>query len=84
MLGEHFPRFLTEFPVEATKAFLAAMAGYVARRHPIPEELDVLVVESSAGDVRLQPDRSHIWAHDARPQYAQDGEALLSKFEVFL
>ncbi len=60
------------------------MAGYVARWHPIPEELDVLVVESSAGDVRLQPDRSHIWAHDARPQYAQDGEALLSKFEVFL
>ena len=83
-LGEYFPRFLAEFPVEATKAFLAAMVGYVARRPHIPEELDVVVVEGPAGDVRLQPDRSHIWAHDARPQYAQDGDALLSKFEAFL
>ncbi len=83
-LGEHFPKFLAEFPVEATKAFLVAMAGYVARRHPIPEELGVRVVEGPAGDVRLQQDRSYIWAHEPHSQYAQDGEALLSRFEVFL
>jgi len=66
-LGEYFPRFLTEFPVEATKAFLAAMAGYVARRHPIPERPDVHVIEGPAGAVQLQPDHSFIWAHEPHP-----------------
>ena len=83
-LSEYFPIFLTEFPIEATKAFLAAIAGYVARRHPIPERWEVLVIEGSAGNVQLQPDHSHIWAHEAHPQYPEDGEVLLSKFEAFL
>ena len=83
-LGEYFSRFLTEFPVEATKAFLAAMAGYVARRHPISERPDVHVIEGPAGYVQLQPDHSFIWAHEPHPLYAEDGEVLLSKFLAFL
>jgi hypothetical protein len=83
-LGEFFPNFLADFPIAATQAFLRAMDGYVARRHPIPEATAPQVVEGPTGQVALQPDQSYIWAYEARPQFAEDGEALLSKFTAFL
>ena len=81
-LGEYFPRFLADAPTDATQALLAAMWGYAQRRHPVPEEMTTEVVGGPEGDVSLRPDRSYIWAHEAHPHYAQDAEALLSKFEV--
>jgi hypothetical protein len=83
-LSEYFPNFLAASPVTATKALLAAMSGYVARQHPIPEGLDERTISGPNGDVRLQPDHSHIWAHEVHPQSAEDADALLSKFETFL
>lgn len=83
-LSEYFPKFLAESHVDATKALLAAMAGYVARRHPIPGEMGVLDFVGPAGKIRLQRDYSFIWAYEAHPQHAEDGEALLAKFEAFL
>jgi len=83
-LGEYFATFLAESPVEATQAFLDAMEGYVARRHPIPESATAINIDCPEGRLILQPDLSHIWAHDVHPQHAEDGEALLSKFALFL
>jgi len=83
-LGEYFPKFLADFPIEATRAFLGAMDGYVAFRHPLSEGMTAQTVLVMADEVRLQPDHSYIWAHEAHPQFAQDGAGLLSKFEAFL
>lgn len=83
-LGEYFSTFLAQSPVEAAQGFLGAMEGYVARRHPIPEGLTAERVDGLEGEVFLQPDHSHIWAHEVRPQFPEDGETLLSKFTVFL
>jgi len=83
-LGEYFPKFLAYAPVEATQGFLAAMDGYVAREHSVPEELVAIRSTGPEGDVLLQPDWSHIWAHDINPQFAEDGDTLLSKFATFL
>ncbi len=83
-LNEYFPKFLAVSSVEATKALLAAIRGYVRRKHPIPEELNECLVPVSGTEIRVQPDQSHIWAHEVHPQYAQDAAALLSQFASFL
>jgi hypothetical protein len=83
-LKEYFPKFLAASPVEATQALLTAIAGYVLRAHPIPEELTERVVVVFNAELRFQPDHSHIWAREAHPQYAHDADALLSQFESFL
>jgi hypothetical protein len=83
-LQEYFPKFLAASPVEATRALLAAMAGFVQRQHPISDELTEHTLTVKNADVHLQPDHSHIWAHEAHPQFAQDADALLSRFETFL
>lgn len=83
-LKEYFPKFLAASPVEATRALLAAMTGYLLREHPIPEGLAERRMVVRNVEVRLQPDHSHIWAHEAHPQHAHDADALLSQFESFL
>jgi hypothetical protein len=83
-LKEYFPKFLAASPVEATQALLAAMMGYVQRAHRISEGLPERRLVVSNVEVRLQPDHSHIWAHEAHPEYAHDADALLSSFETFL
>ncbi len=83
-LGEFFPKFLEQTPDQAARAFIGAMEGYVLRR-PYASDLPACqTVDGPEGVVLLQPDQSYIWAHDARPQFTQDGEALLLKFVVFL
>ncbi len=83
-LKEHFPVFLAASPIEATTALLAALDGYVARQHPIAGRPAERVIQTASGPARLQPDASHIWAHEAHPSHAQDGDALLSQFETWL
>ena len=83
-LGEFFPKFLTQTPDQAIRAFIGAMEGYVLRRPYVSDFPAMQSVDGPEGVVLLQPDQSYISAHDARPQFAQDGEALLLKFVIFL
>ena len=83
-LKEYFPQFLAASPTHATRALLAAICGFVARQHPISEGLSEATFSVAGIDVRLQPDHSHIWAHEAHPSYAQDADALLSQFVTWL
>ncbi|MGE0713878.1 MAG: hypothetical protein AB7P02_00425 [Alphaproteobacteria bacterium] len=83
-LKEFFLQFLVASSVEATRALLAAMAGYVAREHPIPKGLTERTFLVQGAEVRLQPDCSHIWAHEPHPKHAHDADALLSEFESWL
>ncbi len=84
LLCEYFPKFIEMAPLDATRGFIQAMDGFVSRSHTIPDYLTVLEVGGPEGVVWLQPDYSHIWAHDTNPQFAMDGEALLGKFVAFL
>nr|WP_295745452.1 ATP-binding protein [uncultured Acidocella sp.] len=83
-LGEFFPKFLAQTPDQAVRAFIGAMEGYVLRRPYVSDFPVMQRVDGLEGVVLLQPDQSYIWAHDARPQFAQDGETLLLKFVIFL
>jgi len=83
-LKEFFPRFLAESPLQATEALLTSVAGYVARAHPPSDGMDERIVRLQDASVRLQPDHSFIWAHDAHPAHAHDADALLSQFETWL
>ncbi|WP_296701896.1 hypothetical protein [Thiocapsa sp. UBA6158] len=83
-LKEYFPRFLAAWPVQATQALLAAMAGYVERQHPISEGLTKRNFLIQNTEVSLQPDYSYIWAHEPHPRHAEDALALLSQFENWL
>lgn len=83
-LKEYFPRFLADSPVEGTKALMQAIEGYVAREHPPSEDLKDLSFTVDNAAVHLQPDYSHIWAHDPHPEHAQDADELLSQFLTWL
>lgn len=83
-LKEYFPRFLAASPVEATEALLLAIEGYVARAHPRPEGLNELNIIVEGSVVRLQPDNSHIWAHDPHPEHADHDDGLLAQFLTWL
>ncbi|MEA3197949.1 MAG: hypothetical protein QOF32_2001, partial [Gammaproteobacteria bacterium] len=84
MLGEYFQEFLEGHPVQATRALIDAMEGYVARVHPIPKYHEVRIIAGPDGEVSLMEDFSHIWAREAIPTYGQDGEVLLARFLAFL
>ncbi|NHN86998.1 hypothetical protein GOB93_20850 [Acetobacter musti] len=83
-LKEYFPDFLATSPVEATEALIKAIEGYVARAHPRSEHLEELSFSVDSTIVHLQPDHSHIWAHDPHPKYAEDADELLSQFLIWL
>lgn len=83
-LKEYFPHFLSMSPVQGTEALIKALDGYVAREHPRSESLAVLSFTVDSIAVHLQPDYSHIWAHDPHPKYAKDADDLLSQFLTWL
>ncbi|TGD94579.1 ATP-binding protein [Methylobacterium nonmethylotrophicum] len=83
-LKEYFPHFLVASPVEATEALLLAIEGYVARAHPLSEDLEELSITVEEAVARLQPDYSHIWAHDPDPDHPDEAEKLLSQFLTWL
>lgn len=83
-LKEYFQHFLSALPVEATEALIKAIEGYVARAHPLSEHLEELSFTVGGTTVHLQPDHSHIWAHDPHPKYAEDADELLSQFVTWL
>lgn len=83
-LTEYFPRFLAASPVEATEALLLAVEGYVTRAHPRSVGLKELNITVAGAVVSLQPDYSHIWAHDPHPRHADDADKLLSQFLTWL
>lgn len=83
-LKEYFPRFLAASPVDATEALMLAIEGYVARAHPRSEALDELNIPVNGTVAHLQPDYSHIWAHDPHPEHAGDADELLSQFLTWL
>ncbi|MDT8873391.1 hypothetical protein RAA17_25410 [Komagataeibacter rhaeticus] len=83
-LKEYFPHFLSMSPVQGTEALIKALDGYVAREHSSSKHLAVLNFTVDRIAVHLQPDYSHIWAHDPHPKYAEDADELLSQFLTWL
>ena len=78
-LGEFISTFLDRHPSYAIKATVAAVEGYVARAHPIPEEFRDRSLRIAGRNVRLCGDLSHIWAHEPDNAHPHDAEVLIVK-----
>ncbi|MFD1703432.1 hypothetical protein ACFSCV_10490 [Methylopila henanensis] len=63
---------------------MQSVEGYVARAHPRSEDLEELNFTVDGAAVCLQPDYSHIWAHEPHPEYGHDADELLSQFLTWL
>ena len=61
-LAEKYPRFIKTMPTRATEALIAAMHGYVARKHGTILSENAEEITVSAITVRLRSDGSYIWA----------------------
>ncbi|NHN86240.1 hypothetical protein GOB93_16570 [Acetobacter musti] len=83
-LSEYLPQFLKSQPRAAVKAVVAAVEGYVGRKHPAGDDALGVLLDVSGRAIRLKEDRSYIWAHDPDDQYASDAESLVSKLRTRL
>ena len=80
-LKEFFPHFLKAHPLYAVRALIAAISGYVARAHPIPEDAHAWsTIPTPAGNVRLQEDQSYIWAWDINEERGDSEHGLIKAF----
>lgn len=78
-LSEFYPKFLKAHPEPATRALIAAVEGFIRRKHG--SESEEAVSRSISGQVyKLVGDNSHVWAHNPDRSYGHDGEALMGKF----
>jgi len=72
-LAHTFPEFLTSSPVEAIRALLGAIGGFITSQHPLQEEHGDWTFNVAGHDVRVVEDLSHVWAwevEDAHPDTA--------------
>jgi hypothetical protein len=76
-LKEAFPRFLEYHPVEAVRAIIGALEGYVASEHPIPNETQEIVVRVGSLAGRLTNDGSYIWAWDPDDAHSDNAQSLV-------
>ena len=78
-LAEFYPKFLNAHPQPATRALIAAVEGFIRRKHS--SEGQGLVRRTINGvEFQLVADNSHVWAHDPDRSFGHDGEALMVKF----
>jgi hypothetical protein len=72
-LAHTFPEFLTSSPLEATRALLGAIGGFITSQHPFQEQHGDWTFNVGGRDVRVVEDLSHVWAwevEDAHPDTA--------------
>lgn len=72
-LAHTFPEFLTSSPMEAIRALLGAIGGFIASQHPLQEEHGDWTFNVVGHDVWVVEDLSHVWAwevEDAHPDTA--------------
>lgn len=75
LLGE----FLVAHPAQAVRAVEDAVAGYLARKDPIPESALTHDFEISGTGVQLREDLSFLWAYDPEDSHGDDAPALVVK-----
>ena len=79
-LGEFFPVFFKSNPIHATTALVCAISAYVAIKHPVAEAARRWAIPTSAGDVRLTEDQSHIWAWNFDEKHGDNALGMLKAF----
>lgn len=78
-LAEFYPKFLKAHPEPAARALIAAVEGFIRRKHSSEDQTPVSrTIEGVA--YQLIADNSHVWAHEPDRSYGHDGEALMVKF----
>ncbi|MDD9996912.1 MAG: ATP-binding protein [Rhodospirillaceae bacterium] len=83
-LGQFFPRFLAVHPLHAVRALTRAISGYVKRAEPIRGSAQSWTFSTQGRDVRLQEDRSYLWAWDIDDEQSNSAFRLIRRFVEFL
>ena len=82
-LAHTFPEFLTSSPMEAIRALLGAIGGFITSQHPLQEEHGDWTFNVAGHDVRVIEDLSHVWAwevEDAHPDTAMSLVQILVRW----
>ncbi len=78
-LANFYPKYLKAHPQAATRALIAAVEGFIRRKHSSEDQ--ALISRTINGvEFQLIADHSHVWAHEPDRSYGHDGEALMVKF----
>lgn len=83
-LKEFFPDFLKTHPLHAVRALTQVISGYVAQTHPISENEQIWCIPTSAGNIRLQEDRSFIWAWDINEEHGDNVHGLIKEYVKYI
>jgi hypothetical protein len=83
-LKEAFPDFLRSHPLEAIRALVAALEGYIATSHPLDEHFREEAVHVGELDASIIEDRSHIWAWNPDDAHSDNAVSLVKTFRAHL
>jgi hypothetical protein len=83
-LAHTFPEFLKSSPLEATRALIGAMGGFITSEHPLQEEHGDWALKVGGREVRVVEDLSHIWAWDVEDAHPDTAMSLVQIFVGWL
>ncbi|WP_455154040.1 hypothetical protein [Cupriavidus campinensis] len=83
-LKEFFAQFLCASPILGTRAYIAAVHGYVLREHPLRDTQPRYDIELLGRTCTLQEDWSYIWASDPDDRHADNAVQIAQQFATWL
>lgn len=83
-LAHTFPEFLTSSPIEATRALLAAIGGFITSQHPLQEQYGDWTFNVGGRDMRVVEDLSHVWAWEVEDAHPDTAMSLVQIFVGWL
>jgi hypothetical protein len=84
ILAKEFPKFLESNPVQATRALIGALEGYVTRKHRTgSERARTATFRLGDASARIREDHSYVWVPRDREPY-EDAERMLGAFSGYL
>lgn len=83
-LAHTFLEFLKSSPLEATKALIQAISGFITSEHPLPEQHGDWTFNVRGHDVHIVEDFSHIWAWEVEDAHPDNTMSLVQTFVGWL
>ncbi len=83
-LKEAFPDFLRSHALEAVRALVAALEGYIATSHQLDENVREEAVHVGELDASIVEDRSHIWAWNPDDAHSDNAVSFVKAFRAYL
>jgi hypothetical protein len=83
-LAHTFPDFLKSSPLEATKALIRAIGGFITSEHPLQEQHGDWTFKVGGRDVRVVEDLSYVWAWEVEDAHPDNAMSLVQVFVAWL